>query len=139
MSALDTDDYTQTLGHVVKTEMAYVMPLPLKVSDRRRLFERWCELNPDALEFIEQKALDYDVRGLHVGVKHIAECLRFDSGIKLVGVRFWDGNGQTHEYCVNNSDTSLIARWLLGRYPEMDIETRKSMFDEKKEAASGAK
>lgn len=135
---LDTDDYTQPLENVVRCERECRMPLPLKVEDRRRLFEKWCDLNPEALEYVEQKALDYDVRGLHIGVKHIAECLRFDSLIKLVGVPFYDGRGRTHEYCINNSDTSLLARWLLDRYPEMDIETRKSMFDEEKGAAGEA-
>ena len=139
MSGIDTGNYTQPLEAVVKAEGEYRMPLPLKVEDRRALFEKWCELNPKALDYVEQKALDYDVRGVHIGVKHIAECLRFDSLIRLVAVPFYDGNGNRHEYCINNSDTSLLARWLLGKYPDLDIETRKSMFDEKKEAANGAR
>lgn len=48
----------------------------------------------------------------------------------LTGVPFVDGEGAEHTYKINNSDSSLLARWLLGRHPGMRIELRESMFDE---------
>lgn len=133
MSGVDIENYAQPLEAVAAAEKGYCMPLPLKVEDRRRLFEKWCELNPKALDFVEMQALDYDVRGARCGTKYIIERLRWDSGITCTGVPFYDNKGGRHVYNVNNNDTPLVARWLLDKYPELDIMTRKSMFDEKKE------
>lgn len=52
--------------------------------------------------------------------------------MKLVGVPFFDDSGVEHTYGINNSDSSLLARWLLERNPEMRIELRQSMFDKEK-------
>lgn len=46
---------------------------------------------------------------------------------------FMDGNGQEHTYAINNTDTPLLSRWLLERHPDLNIETRKSIYDTKKE------
>ena len=44
-----------------------------------------------------------------------------------------DGNGQEHAYAINNTDTPLLSRWLLERHPDLKIETRKSIYDTKKD------
>ena len=49
--------------------------------------------------------------------------------MKLVGIPFFDDQGNEHTYGINNSDSSLLARWLLERNPRLRIELRTSMFD----------
>lgn len=137
MSKLDTEDYTQPLEDVAKAERDYWMPLPLKVEDRRKLFEKWCKLNPKALGEMEQAALAIDVRGMRVSAKYLIERQRYEGSFRLVSVPFYDGNGVRREYGINNTDTPLMARWLLERHPDMNIETRKSVYGDK-EAASEA-
>ena len=43
---MDTDDYTQPLEAVMRHERSHVYTVPLKVADRRYLFEEWCKKNP---------------------------------------------------------------------------------------------
>lgn len=126
---MDTDDFTQPLEKVMREERRHVYPVPLKAADRRALFNRWCELNPKALREIELTALAIDARGLRVSTKYLIEKQRYEGRAKLVGVPFFDNSGVEHAYCINNSDSSLLARWLLERNPGMRIELRKSMFD----------
>ena len=38
-----------------------------------------------------------------------------------------------HQRGINNTDTPLLSRWLLERHPDLNIETRKSIYDTKKE------
>ena len=123
---IDVDDYTQPLDDVVRAEKLATYPLPLKVEDRQRLFDEWCRLNPDAL--------DIDARGMRVSAKYLIERQRYEGSVKLVGVPFFDGDGVRHLYAINNTDTPLIARWLLGRHPDLDIETRKSVYGDKEAA-----
>lgn len=126
---MDTDDFTQPLEKVMRDERRHVYPMPLKAADRRALFNRWCELNPKALREIELTALAIDARGLRVSTKYLIEKQRYEGRVKLVGVPFFDDSGVEHTYGINNSDSSLLARWLLERHPSMRIELRKSMFD----------
>ena len=123
---IDVDDYTQPLDDVVRAEKLATYPLPLKVEDRQRLFDEWCRLNP--------AALDIDARGMRVSAKYLIERQRYEGSVKLVGVPFFDGDGVRHLYAINNTDTPLIARWLLGRHPDLDIETRKSVYGDKEAA-----
>ena len=90
------------------------------------------------LDQMEQAALDIDVRGMRVSAKYLIERQRYEGSVKLVGVPFFDGDGVRHLYSINNTDTPLIARWLLGRHPDLDIETRKSVYGDK-EAAQEAR
>ena len=40
-----------------------------------------------------------------------------------------DGNGVEHVYGINNTDTPLLARWLLKRHPKLNIKLRNSVYD----------
>lgn len=126
---MDADDYTRPLEAVMREERARVYPVPLKVADRRYLFREWCEENPRALRDIELTALAIDARGMRVSTKYLIEKQRYEGSVKLVGVPFTDDRGNGHVYGINNSDSSLLARWLLERHPGMRVETRRSMFD----------
>lgn len=128
----DTDNYTQPLEAVMREERQRVYSMPLKVADRRYLFKEWCERNPKALREIELTALAIDARGLRVSTKYLIEKQRYEGTVKLVGVPFVDDQGNEHTYGINNSDSSLLARWLLERHPKLRIELRTSMFDKEK-------
>ena len=117
---MDTDDYTRPLESVMREERQRVYSIPLKVADRRYLFDEWCERNPKALREIELTALAIDARGLRVSTKYLIEKQRYEGTVKLVGVPFVDDQGNE------------LARWLLERHPEMRIELRTSMFDKEK-------
>lgn len=132
---MDTDNYTQPLEAVMREERQRVYSMPLKVEeveDRRYLFKEWCEKNPKALREIELTALAIDARGLRVSTKYLIEKQRYEGTTKLVGVPFVDDQGNEHTYGINNSDSSLLARWLLERNPKLRIELRTSMFDKEK-------
>lgn len=64
-----------------------------------------------------------------VSSKYLIERERYEGTETLHGVAFLDSEGEPHTYCINNSDSSLIARWLHEKYPDMDIRLRSSMFD----------
>lgn len=129
---MDTDNLTQPLETVMREERKRVYSMPLKVADRRYLFKEWCERNPKALREIELTALAINARGLRVSAKYLIEKQRYEGHVKLNGVPFYDDQGVQHVYGINNSDSSLLARWLLERNPEMRIELRQSMFDKEK-------
>ncbi len=129
---MDTDDYTQPLEAAMREEREYVYSMPLKIADRRYLFEEWCEKNPKALREIELTALAIDAHGMRVSTKYLIEKQRYEGTVKLVGVPFFDDQGHEHEYAINNSDSPLLARWLLRRNPDMRIELRASMFDKER-------
>ena len=129
---MNTDDYTQSVEAVTREERRHVYPMPLKVADRRYLFKEWCEKNPQAIREIELTALAIDARGLRVSTKYLIEKQRYEGHAKLNGVPFYDDQGVQHVYGINNSDSSLLTRWLLDRNPEMRIELRKSMFGKEK-------
>ena len=127
---MDASDYTQTVSRVMAAETARVRPWPLRAEDRRELFAEWCRKNPDVLRELELTALSIDAHGLRVSTKYLIERQRYEGHYKAVGVPFTDYQGTVRVYSVNNSDSSLMARWLLSRHPDMDIELRRSMFDE---------
>ena len=131
---IDVEDYTQSVDDVVKAERLATYPLPLKVEDRRRLFDEWCGLNPDVLDEMELAALNIDARGLRVSAKYLTERQRYEGRVNIVGVPFFDGEGVRHLYAINNTDTPLIARWLLARHPDLNIETRRSVYGNKGDA-----
>lgn len=124
---MNVDDYTQPLESVMRRERAY--SYPLRPDERRELFAEWCRVNPEALRVIELTAIAIDARGIRVSTKYLIEKQRYEGRVKLVGVPFRDGNGHEHVFSINNTDSALLARWLLGRTPEMNLQTRKSMFD----------
>lgn len=133
---MDTDDLTRPLEAVMRDERRR-RPVPLRARDRAELFEEWARLNPDAMREMELTALAIDARGIRVSAKYLVEKQRYEGSVKLVGVPFTDCQGVEHLYGINNSDTALIARWLLGRHPDMDIEIRKSIFDKREEDDEG--
>ena len=116
---MDVDDYTQPLESVMRQEQLAMYPVPLKLQDRQELFKLWCELNPRVLRQIELTAL----------AKYLIEKQRYEGSVKLVGVPFVDGNGVEHVYGINNTDTPLLARWLLKRHPKLNIKLRNSIYD----------
>ena len=85
--------------------------------------------NPGAIQMLECWALAIDCRGVRVSTKYLAEKLRYEWPHKTHGVPFVDAHGKKRVYSVNNSDTSVLARWLLRRHPDMKIETRRSELD----------
>lgn len=130
---MDGDDYTLPVEAVARAERMATYPLPLRAEDRRALFREWCRLNPQALGQMEAVAILIDAHGMRVSTKYLIERQRYEGTAMLVGVPFVDSEGAEHCYAINNSDTSLLARWLLERHPKMRIETRRSMFDRKDE------
>lgn len=87
---------------------------------------------PEGASREELTALAIDARGLRVSTKYLIEKQRYEGTVKLVGVPFVDDQGNEHTYGINNSDSSLLARWLLERHPKLRIELRTSMFDKEK-------
>ena len=125
---MDTDNYTQPLEAVMREERK-PRPLPLKARDHMELFEEWVRINPDAMREIELTALAIDARGIRVSTKYLIEKQRYEGAVKLVGVPFVDSNGVEHVYGINNTDTPLLARWLLKRHPKLNIKLRNSIYD----------
>ena len=126
---MDTDRYDQTVGLVMVEERMASYPLPLRAEDRRKIFATWCRLNQEALTEMEAAAVWMMGMGRRVSSKYLIERGRYEGTTTLHGVAFLDGDGEPHTYCINNSDSSLNARWLHEKYPEMDIRLRSSMFD----------
>ena len=85
---------------------------------------------PQAMREIELTALAIDARGIRVSTKYLIEKQRYEGHVKLNPVTFYDDQGNPHTYGVCNTITPLLARWLLERHPEMNIWTKKSIFDE---------
>lgn len=136
MSRVDTENYAQSVEDVMHAERGRVRPYPLRAEDQQDLFREWCRLNPKALRHMELTAIAINNRGMRVSTKYLIEKQRYEGVMKLVSVPFTDQNGLEHHYSINNSDSSLLSRWLLAKHPDMRIETRRSMFDtEKKEKA----
>ena len=79
--SIDMEDYTQSVDDVVRAERLATYPLPLKVEDRRRLFDEWCGLNPDVLDEMELAALNIDARGLRVSAKYLTERQRYEGRV----------------------------------------------------------
>lgn len=127
---MDFEDYTQTLEAVAWYERRFAMPLC--ADDRRHLFARWVEKNPDAMREMEGWATYLQMMGRRISARYLIEKERHEGTCKLTPEPFTDTDGKEHEYAINNSDGSLLARWLLARHPTMNIETRRSLFDGEK-------
>ena len=127
---MDTDNYAQPLEAVMREERK-PRPLPLKARDHMELFEEWVRINPEAMREIELTALAIDARGIRVSTKYLIEKQRYEGGVKLNPVTFYDLSGNEHTYGINNTITPMLARYLLNRHPDMDIVTKHSIFDEK--------
>lgn len=123
------DDLALPVEAVAAAERAH-RPLPLRAADRRELFREWCRLNPGALAEMEAAARAIASRGMRVSAKYLIERQRYEGTAPLTGVPFEGPGGARHTYAVNNSDSSLLARWLRARHPGMRIDLRRSMFDE---------
>ncbi len=80
-------------------------------------YEAWLEKNPQAFPLFEQFAMEAARSGSRVGVKAIAERVRWRVNIELYGV---------DKYKINNDFTSRIARDLIEKHPSLGrvIETR---------------
>ena len=124
---MDFEDYTQTLESVAWNERRCAFPLC--ADDRRRLFADWVSANADAVREMEGWATYLQMMGRRISARYLIEKERHEGTCKLTPIPYVDGNGQRREYAINNSDGSLLARWLLARHPTMNIETRRSLFD----------
>ena len=123
------EDYTQDVRTVMASEKS-PYPREHKAEDRERLFKAWVEANPNHIAEIEGWALYIDMMGGKVSTKYLIEKERYEGTCgKATAIPFVDGSGTPHRYSINNSDTALLARWLLKRHPSMNIETRRSLSD----------
>ncbi|MCH3943034.1 MAG: hypothetical protein LKE37_05025 [Atopobiaceae bacterium] len=122
--------YDLTVSQVISEERRASYPYPLRVQDRRALFDEWCSKNPDALREIESHAMAIEGLGRRVSAKWLIEFQRYEGRATLHGVPFCDMQGMGRCYAINNTDTPLLARWLKARHPQMRIDTRRSMYDE---------
>ena len=79
-------------------------------------FDAFHEANPHVADALEALAAEWLARHRKVGVKALAEAVRWRSGVETTG----------EPWRINNSFTSLYARLLLARHPEWAgrIETR---------------
>lgn len=127
---MNLDDYTQSLEAVMAQERANPRPWPLRRRDKVELFETWLRLNPGAAREMELVAVSMHEKGFRVSAKYLVERQRYEGSVELVPVPFIDERGVEHCYGINNDITPMIARWLLGRHPEMRIATRRSVYDE---------
>ena len=128
---IDADDYTQTVGHVMYEERRYRYPLEPKAV--RELWNVWRSMNREAMRYIESQARAIGWQGKRVSAKYLVEKLRYESGIKLNAVTFTDTDGNEHTYGVSNTLTHFIGVWLKERNPRLDIEVKRSRFDEEEE------
>lgn len=107
--------------------------LPLSTESRWKLFEMWCDANPDTLAAIEMKALSLVMCGhRRISTQYLVEYARYDLPYKNVGVPFLDNNGKEHVYRINNNDCAALGRLLKERHPNMPIELRRSMLDDRR-------
>ncbi|WP_130811425.1 hypothetical protein [Olsenella sp. Marseille-P4559] len=127
---INVDDFTYPIEAVVAQERAATYPIPLKARSYVDLFMAWLKANPKAAHEIEAVALGIDARGLTVSTKYLIERQRYEGRTRLVAVPYIDQYGAEHNYCINNTVTPLLARWLLSMHPTLRIEKRKSMFDD---------
>lgn len=127
---MDLDDLSQPLESVMHQE-SKPRPLPLRAKDHRELFAEWCRLNPEALAEMERTAMELSARGRRISTKYLIEKQRYEGHARLTPVTFYDLSGNPHTYGVCNTITPLLARWLLGRHPDIDITIKHSIFDDK--------
>ena len=125
---IDTDDYTQTVEHVMYEERRY--RYPLEPNAVRELWNVWRSMNRVAMRYIEDQARIIDWQGKRVSAKYLVEKLRYESGIKLNAVSFTDTDGKEHMYGVSNTLTHFIGSWLKSRNPDLNIEVKRSRFDD---------
>lgn len=82
-------------------------------------YERWKTRNPGVIDLFDRFAREASGRGKRVGVKLLAERVRWEVNITI--------NRTGEVFRINNNYTSRIARDLITRHPELDgvIETRR--------------
>lgn len=90
----------------------------LSLADRFELFHA---ANPHVADAFEALAAEWLARHPRVGMKAIAEAIRWRSGIETVG----------EPWRINNNHVAFYARLLLARRPEWAdrIQTRKACAD----------
>ena len=125
---INVDDYTQSVGSVMSAEKHY--RYPLEPNAIRELWMMWKQRNPEAMHYIEQQAIAINWTSYRVSAKYIVEKLRYESGIKLNAVPFVDEDGNERTYGINNTITHFIGVWLKERHPDMQIEVKRSRFDD---------
>ena len=81
-------------------------------------YETWRARNPSIIELFERFATEAASAGRRVGVKALAEQVRWQMNVTI--------NRGDDTFRLNNNYTSRIARDLITRHPELDgvIETR---------------
>lgn len=124
---MNVEDYTQPVEKVIYEERKGRSPLT--AAEVKLLFSEWKKVNQDAMSWLLSEAWHLHVRCGHVSAKYLIEKLRYESGIKVKPVVYFDARGKRREYTVSNDFTPLIARELQGVFPDMKIEKRKSRFD----------
>lgn len=130
---MNVDDYTKSLESIMAQERELVCSVPLRAESYVYLFELWCKANPEALAEMEDIAVGINARGGRVSSKYLIERLRYEGKSEIHAVPYRDQYGFAHCYNINNTVTPLIARWLVERYPGMDVQLKHSMFDTVKE------
>lgn len=75
--------------------------------DIRENAQRWMTEHPDAMTLLEHWAISALTKGRRVGMKALAERLRWEYAIER----------GDNAFAVNNSHVSYIARELVGRRP----------------------
>ena len=126
---MNTDDYTKSLEAVMAQERELVCSVPLRAESYVYLFDLWCKANPEALREMEDIAVAINARGGRVSAKYLIERLRYEGKARLHAVPYRDQYGMARFYNIHNTLTPLIARWLVGRHPSMNVQLKKSMFD----------
>lgn len=125
---IDCDDYTQPVESVITAEKRYKRPLEPEAV--RELWNVWKSINRRAMSYMEQQAEEIDWQGKKVSAKYLVEKLRYESGISLKAVKFLDSEGREHEYGISNTLTHFIGAWLKSRNPKLNIEVKRSRFDD---------
>lgn len=125
---INVDDYTQSVGSVISAEKHYRSPLGPDAI--RELWMMWKQRNPEAMHYIEQQALSISWTSGRVSAKYLVEKLRYESGIKLNAVPLVDEDGKERRYGINNTLTHFIGAWLKERHQDMQIEVKRSRFDD---------
>lgn len=106
-----------------------VFPDELRDEDRRALFARWMDANPDAVGEMVAWAYELDERRGTVAVQYLFEKERYEGAARLVPVPFTTESGERREYGINHNDRALFGRWLKEKHPALRVTTRRSRWD----------
>lgn len=105
---------------------------PLLKDELRDLWEEWKKRNPQAVSWLYNEAKASYWYGKRVSSKYLIEKLRYESGIDINPVIYFDQKGNEHKYAISNDLTHFIAVWLKDLMPSLDIVIKYSRFDENK-------